>query len=163
MNAVPKLQTPVEAPSLSPTAAVTRAAMSTAARVSVWSVYALLWLTGALWLLVHLAFPGHNEFGVLPNPWEPWLMRLHGLVAVGGVFSLGWITAAHIPARWSRGVQRVSGLWLAGLTLVLVVSGYALYYTTGGVHDGAAVLHQWLGLAAIFAGFAHGRRWRSAR
>ena len=60
-------------------------------------------------------------------------MRAHGVLAVGAVFLLGWLAAEHIPAGWSRALRRASGLWLAGCTLILVVSGYALYYSTGGL------------------------------
>jgi hypothetical protein len=115
----------------------------------------LLWLTGACWLLVHLAFPGHNEFGPLPNPLEAPLMRLHGVIAVVVVFLFGWVSASHIGARWSALTNRRSGLWLLGITIVLLVSGYALYYTTGALHDGAAQLHRWLGVAALAVALSH--------
>ena len=46
---------------------------------------------------------------------------------------------------------------------MLVVSGYALYYTTGPGHEGAAVLHEGLGVLAIVAAVAHWRRIRLAR
>ena len=49
-------------------------------------VCALLWLSGALWLLLDWVFPQRNEFGLLPNPWEAPLLRVHGLVAVAAVF-----------------------------------------------------------------------------
>ena len=141
----------------------TRRPMSPGMRTAILSVGGALWLTGAAWLLVHFAFAQHNEFGSLPNPAEPWLMRLHGILAVAGVFLLGWITAAHIPATWRAALSRVSGLWLAACALVLVLSGYALYYSTGAAHEGAGALHEWLGVAALFAGLAHWTRVRAQR
>ena len=140
-----------------------RVRMPRVLRTMVFGVSALLWLSGALWLLVHFAFPQHNEFGPLPHPWEPGLMRAHGILAVAAVFLLGWLAAEHIPAGWSRALRRASGLWLAGCTLVLVVSGYALYYSTGGLHEGAAAVHEWLGIAALVAALAHWLRSRAAR
>jgi hypothetical protein len=137
--------------------------MPAAMRTFIITVSALLWLSGAAWLLAHYAFPQHNEFGALPNPSEPWLMRLHGILAVAGVFLLGWATAAHIPATWRAALSRVSGLWLAGCALVLVLSGYALYYSTGALHEGAGAVHEWLGVAALFAGAAHWTRVRARR
>jgi hypothetical protein len=80
-----------------------RVRMPRVLRTMVFGVSALLWLSGALWLLVHFAFPQRNEFGPLPNPWEPGLLRAHGILAVGAVFLLGWLAAEHIPAGWSRG------------------------------------------------------------
>jgi len=115
----------------------------------------VLWLTGAAWLIAHFAFPGHNEFGPLPNPWEAPLMRLHGVIAVGVVFLFGWASASHISARWSAASNRKSGLWLLAITLVLLFTGYALYYTSGALHDGAAQLHRWLGVAALAVALSH--------
>ena len=58
-------------------------------------------------------------------------------------------------------MNRPSGLWLLGLASVLVLSGYALYYTTGRLQAGAALVHEWLGLVAIIAALAHWRRIRA--
>ena len=143
--------------------AARRAPMTRAMRATILSVCALLWLSGALWLLLHELFPAHNEFGTLPNAWEAPLMRLHGLIAVAAVFLFGWVGAGHILARWSAAANRLSGLWLMSFAIVLVLSGYALYYTTGGFHAGAAGVHEWLGLFAIVAALAHWLRIRAAR
>jgi hypothetical protein len=137
--------------------------MSRGLRASVLGVCALLWLSGALWMLVHHLFPGHNEFGPLPNPYEAPLMRLHGLTGIAAVFLFGWLAGSHMLARWSVWADRPSGLLLLGCALVLVASGYALYYTTGAFHDAAGVLHQWLGLAALGVALAHWLGVRAAR
>ncbi len=138
-----------------------RLPMSPRTRALVLIVCALLWLSGALWLLAHYVYPEHNEFGVLPNRFEAPLMRLHGMIAVAGVFLFGWIGAGHVRARWSAALNRASGLWLLGCAVVLVVSGYALYYTTGTFHDSAGLVHQGLGLVAIVAALVHWRRIRA--
>ena len=39
--------------------------------------------------------------------------------------------------------------------MVLVLSGYALYYTTEGFHDVAATVHEVLGVVAIVFALAH--------
>jgi succinate dehydrogenase hydrophobic anchor subunit len=137
--------------------------MSRRMRSTILVVCGLLWLSGALWLLAHFAFPARNEFGPLPNAWESPLMRAHGLIAVAAVFLFGWVGAGHILARWSAAANRISGLWLLGCALVLVVSGYALYYTTGALQEGAAAVHEWLGLVAIFAALTHWLRVRAGR
>ncbi len=143
------------------TRAALRAPMSRALRSLLLGVCALLWLSGALWLLLEWVFPQRNEFGPLPNPWEAPLLRVHGLVAVAAVFLFGWVAAGHIRVRWWQGMNRPSGLWLLGLASVLVLSGYALYYTTARLHAGAALVHEWLGLVAIIAALAHWRRIRA--
>src|SRR5512135_3477915 len=103
--------------------AALRVPMSRALRSTLLCVCALLWLSGALWLLLEWVFPQTNEFGRLPNPWQAPLMRVHGLVAVLAVFLFGWVAGGHIRVRWRQGVNRASGLWLLGLASVLVVSG----------------------------------------
>jgi len=140
-----------------------RARMPRALRVSVYALCALLWVSGVAWLVLHLAFASHNEFGTLPNRWEAPLMRVHGLLAVLGVFLLGWLMAAHVGARWAAYRNRPSGIALLATAFVLVASGYALYYSTGGFHEGAARVHEWLGALAILAGFAHWWRQRAVR
>jgi len=82
---------------------------------------------------------------------------------VAGVFLLGWLAAAHVGARWSAYRNRKSGIALLATAVLLVASGYALYYSTGAFHEGAARVHEWLGALAILAAFAHWWRQRAAR
>jgi hypothetical protein len=134
--------------------------MSPGLRRAILAVCALLWLSGCLWLVLHIGFPQAGEFGALPNPWEPAVLRVHGAIAVVGVFLLGWVAAGHLPARWSAAYNRGSGLLLGASALLLVVSGYALYYSTGALHVSAARIHELLGVASLAAALAHW--WRSA-
>ena len=138
-----------------------RATLPRPLRGLIYAVGALLWLSGAAWLVLHYVFPQASAFGPLPNPWEAPLMRAHGLVAVCGVFLIGWMTAAHVTARWSSDRNRRSGLTLGLTALLLVFSGYALYYTTGTPHDGAGLLHEVIGVLAPAAALAHWWRNRS--
>jgi hypothetical protein len=135
--------------------------MSTPLRLTLYLGAAILWLTGALWLVLHWFYAPRSAFGPLPHPWEPPLMRVHGLVAVGVVFLLGVITTAHIAERWAGERRRRSGIVLAALAVVLVLSGYALYYTTDTAHGVASFVHEVLGLAAL--GFALGHWLRAGR
>jgi hypothetical protein len=139
--------------------AAVRGSLPRPLRVALYSIGALLWLSGALWLLLHYLLPQSTPFGPLPNPWEAPLMRVHGLVAVGGVFLIGWMTAAHVATRWTSDRKRRSGLALGSAALLLVCSGYALYYSTGAPYDAAALAHEVVGAFAPLAAFAHW--WRS--
>ncbi len=140
-------------------ATAARSALPRAVRAAVYAIGALLWLSGAVWLLLHHAFRQASAFGPLPNPAEAPLMRIHGLLAVGGVFLIGWMSAAHVSARWSSERNRRSGLALGVTALLLVLSGYALYYTVGAPHDAAAYAHETVGLLSPVAALAH--RWRN--
>ena len=134
--------------------------MTRALRTAILAACALLWLSGALWLVLHLAFAQATPFGPVPNRWEPQLMRLHGVLAVGGVFLFGWITADHTLERWGSARNRLSGLTLAASAVLLVASGYALYYSVGPAHEVAALTHRWLGVLSILAALSHWRRIR---
>ena len=146
-----------------PTGQGARIRMSAALRAALFTSFGLLWLSGALWLGVHLAFEQPTPFGPLPNPWEPVLLKVHGLVAVAGVFLLGWVTADHLSVRRREGRNYRSGLVLAGAAALLVLSGCGLYYTTGTVHEVAARTHEFLGVGSIAAALAHWWRNRPPR
>lgn len=129
-------------------------------RAALYVVFGGLWATGCFWLILHEFFARTGELGPIQHPWEPAILRLHGWVAVAGVFLLGWVAARHVSDRWPQTIKRPSGLAVAGVALVLALSGYALYYTTDTLHDGAAVAHEVLGAAAILFAFVHWRRYR---
>jgi hypothetical protein len=134
--------------------------MSRQLRAAIFATFAALWLSGVLWLVLHLAWAEQTAFGPAPNPWEAPALRIHGWLAVGGVFLLGWLGREHISERWTGPVQRISGYSLSAAALVLVLSGYALYYTTDHLHDLAAIAHELLGAAAIVLALAHWQRRR---
>jgi hypothetical protein len=136
--------------------------MAPGLRATVMGVCAVLWFSGVAWLVLHLGFEPRNEFGPLPHPWEATLMRLHGVLAVAAVFLLGWLGAGHVVQRWRRARNRRSGWALLGCAGLLVISGYALYYTVGPVHSGSAWIHEWLGAAAIVIALTHWLRIRRA-
>ena len=140
-----------------------RVRMSPRLRAALISCGALLWFSGALWLVLHFGFAQQTPFGPLPNPWEPTLMRVHGACAVGAMFLLGWIGASHVSEGWTRGRLRPSGFVLAGSAALLVITGYALYYTTGSLHDVAARTHEWVGALSILMALVHWRRLRISR
>lgn len=138
-----------------PTGQGARVRMSAALRTAVFTTCALLWLSGAVWLVVHLTLEQPTPFGPLPSPWEPVLLKVHGLLAVVGVFLLGWITTDHLSERRNQRRNYRSGVLLAGTAALLVLSGYALYYTTGTVHEVAARTHEFLGAGSLLVALAH--------
>jgi hypothetical protein len=120
------------------------------------AAWALL-LTGLAWFPVHYLWGAGA--GELPSPAEPWLMRVHGLGVLVGLFALGVAAADHVPRGWRMGLQRASGAALCAAWALLAASGWALSYATpeawrpwvGGAHAA-------LGAAAFAIGVAHARR-----
>lgn len=117
-----------------------------------WQLYIVgagVWLSGALWLLFHYFFVTQGEFGPTENPLTAWWLRLHGAFAFAAIWIFGLLWAAHITAAWPRRRRRASGFALAGVFLVLIVSGYLLYYVGDDtVRPVISVLHWSIGLAA---------------
>lgn len=134
--------------------------MSRGLRATVLGVSALLWLSGIVWLVLHLRFEQSSDFGRLPHPWEAGLMKIHGIVAVAAVFLLGWLGSGHVFKRCRGARNRLSGWTLVACAVLLVFSGYALYYALGALHTGSAWVHEWLGAATVFVALAHWLRIR---
>ena len=101
-------------------------------RLALYVTGALLVLTGGVWLAVHYSIGAGA--GELPQPLEAWILRLHGLAAMAGLFVLGLLAAAHIPQGWRLSHrrrwagQRRSGVLLCVGGGLLAASGYLLFY-----------------------------------
>jgi hypothetical protein len=134
--------------------------MSFGLRLAVIVAFGALWVTGCYWLVLHYFFAQRSDFGVLENPWSPTILRVHGWIAVSGVFLLGWVTARHVSDRWPQMIKRLSGISMASVAAILGLTGYALYYTTDRVHDAAGVAHEVIGVAALLFALTHWRRYK---
>jgi hypothetical protein len=130
--------------------------MSRPLRAATLVICALLWLSGALWMILHYLYPGSTDFGPAPNRWEPLTIRLHGVLAIATIFLLGWITSRHITHTWYQHRNRISGIALSGACAILVISGYALYYLVDDqARYAVAILHEILGASAITFALVH--------
>ena len=126
-----------------------------------WLVYGLagaLWITGCVWLVLHLYFQTPTEFGAEPHVWEPPLMLVHGLIAVPALYLLGWISARHALDGWRMGRRRPSGGAMLGVLGVLAVSGFGLFFATGDfVRSAIALVHEVIGVACVGVIVVHTR------
>ena len=115
-----------------------------------------VWVTGVLWLLLHHFFMQSGEFGMAPNPVEPWSLRVHAAFAFGTIWLLGLLSAVHIQKGWNSRRKRYSGVALVSIFVVLILSGYLLYYV--GEERTRALLsaiHWLIGIVAPLAYVAH--------
>ena len=115
---------------------------------SLYAGFALLWLSGVLWLAFHYFLRLEGEFGPEPNPLEAWWLRLHGLMAMAALVLAGSLAPNHIRLAWDRRRNHRSGLPMLALTVWLAATGYALYYFS--TDDNAA----WLPMLHWIAGLA---------
>jgi hypothetical protein len=122
--------------------------LSWGVKLSVYVVSAGVWLTGAVWVLLHFAFETQNEFGPSPHPLEFWSLVAHGAFAFASLWLFGLLWGVHVLAGWHTLRRRWSGGILFALFGWLVLSGYLLYYVgEESVREATAVLHWGLGLA----------------
>jgi len=110
--------------------------------------FALLWLSGTLWLTFHYFLRTEGEFGPEPHPLEAWWLRLHGLMVMAALALAGSLAPNHIRLAWNRRSNHHSGLPMLALTVWLAATGYALYYFSSD--DNAA----WLPLLHWIPGLA---------
>ena len=97
----------------------------------IYAVGAVLFLSGAGWLVAHYFFPAASEFGEARNASEPWWLRAHGAAAMAFLIVFGSLFPAHIVPAWRRLKNRRSGMMMIALVSVLILTGYCLYYLGG--------------------------------
>lgn len=114
------------------------------------------WLSGMLWLLFHHFLMRNGEFGLTPNPLEPWWLRLHAAFAFAAMWLFGLLWGIHITRGWPHKRHRNSGALLVGCFIWLIVTGFLLYYA-GSDHARSIVsqLHWVLGAFAPLALLTH--------
>jgi hypothetical protein len=117
-----------------------------------------LWLSGAAWMGLHYFLERPGEFGLQPHPLEQLLIFCHGILGLATVFLLGWLGSSHITSTWRRTGLRPSGVLMSCGSVLLIISGYALYYLSNDRwRYASATLHELLGLAIIAVALVHYR------
>ena len=105
--------------------------LSTGHRKWIYWSGAALFVTGALWLLFHYFLRQHGEFGETGHPLEAWWLRLHGACAMLFLVVLGSLLPIHVRRGWHQRRNLLAGGVVSAVALLLIASGYALYYYGG--------------------------------
>ncbi len=115
---------------------------------TLYGVFALLWLSGLLWLIFHHFMRLNGEFGSTAHPLEIWWLRLHGLMGFAMLLLIGSILPVHARSAWRLNKNRRSGLGMKLLFGWLALTGYCLYYFISETNEAwLPVLHWSVGLA----------------
>lgn len=121
----------------------------------------VLALTGAGWLLCHYWL---REPGPAPHPLEVWWLRAHGAAMIGFLIVFGTLLPGHVVRGWRHGMNRNSGIPVVTAAVVLMLTGYGLYYVVDDDLRGwVSIVHWAVGLAAVGAVTVHAMLGKQAR
>lgn len=156
-NATRSARAEVVAVSARPNFATPTVRLGTARRRLLYGLVTALTLTGAVWMIVHFTQPED----AMPNAVEPWMMRIHGGAAMLFLFFAGTMLYGHMLGAWQRRRNRLSGGIASAVFVVLVLTGYGLYYFGGDqLRNVTEWLHWSIGLGAPLVVWWHIRRGR---
>jgi len=118
-------------------------------RRAVYLSTALLLASGAAWLILRYFLRPVGAFGELPHPLEAWSMTLHGGAAMLMLFFLGSLLNAHVRRAVKSGRNLVTGWGMVAVMLLLIATGFGLYYIAGdGDRASWSAVHWIVGLSA---------------
>ena len=133
-----------------------RAYLPGSQRIALYAVGLGLWLSGALWLLLHQLDHGPDAVGVTRHPLEPWTLAVHGAFAVAGTWIFGLLWGVHVGQGWAMNERRRSGVALVIVVVCLMLSGYLLYYVgSERLRALTSIFHWTAGLALPLAFASH--------
>ena len=122
-------------------------------------IFAMLWLSGALWLISEWLKPA--DLGPVRTPLQTLSMKIHGAGMLGYLAMLGTLWT-HVRRGFALRVNRLSGTIMIAVNAALIFSGWILYYVTSDAwREWSSLLHWSMGLAAILLLSGHvllGRR-----
>jgi hypothetical protein len=134
--------------------------LSPAFRYAVYATFAILFLSGAVWLVADSLKDGAN--GELWQQVAAMLLMTHGGSAMITLLMLGALIPVHMRFGWRAGKNLTTGIAMATVTAILVVTAFCLYYFgVEGTRAVAGDVHTWLGVASPVLLVAHiwwGRR-----
>ena len=130
--------------------------MPRAQRAAVYLIVGVLWISGCAWLWLDQFAAQRGPFGNTPHPLEPPLLLAHGVAAVASLYLFGWIGARHALRWWVGGRRRLSGASLACVLVVLILTGFALFFLTSDAWQRySAGAHDVLGIAVTVFAIQH--------
>lgn len=123
-----------------------------------------VWTTGVLYWTFDKYMLRHTDIGLSENPLQVWWLRAHAAAATAAVWLFGYMSAIHMQRNWRVGARRNSGALFVATLLLLMLSGYLIYYVEAERSLALLTqLHWVVGLCAPLAFLLHrGMRRRQA-
>ncbi len=113
-------------------------------RWAVYTVFVLLFVSGAAWLLADQFKDSTN--GELWQAAGANLLMVHGGAAMATLLLLGALFPLHMQRAWRAHKNRMTGIAMVTLNTILVVTSFGLYYL------GSEMLRPWISDAHIAVG-----------
>jgi len=118
-------------------------------RLFCFTTFFALFISGLVWLI----FNFYLEYDTPLRFLNMWNLKLHGLAAFGFLIMFGMLISTHISFNWRvRKNRRISGIILTTIFVILIISGYCLYYLGGELSRTIASYTHWI-LGIISFGF----------
>jgi len=112
-----------------------------------YSVFGILWSSGALWLLIE--WFKDPELGAARTPLQTFSMKIHGAVMLIYIAMLGTLMI-HMRRGFALRANRLSGSFVIGLNAILTLTGWLLYYIADDTaRQWSSVTHWVLGLVIL--------------
>lgn len=120
--------------------------LTTARQAAIWSSIAVLVATGAVWLYAEYLYAPAGD-GLAPYELKHYAMLVHAAFALLFTWLFGTLAHHHMQAAWQQSRNRTTGALMTATVMVLVASGYGLWYFSG------ETLRQWTEIAHWVSGF----------
>jgi hypothetical protein len=127
-------------------------------RWAVWSTSVATLVTGVIYLWMKYLLASDDPLAVVNHPWQPYILKLHILVAPLLVFSIGMVALRHVwrHLRGKTSSGRRSGLITLTVLGPMIMSGYFIQSITHqGWLEAMAIAHIATGLVFGLGLLAH--------
>lgn len=131
-------------------------AISKPLRGAFYGSFAMLLVSGVVWIYSYFFLSQHTDYGTIPSSYEAWSMQVHGAAVPVFLVIFGWFFPTHITRAYRARKNAASGIVLLSSMLWLILTGYLLYYCG---HEGArkfsSLTHSIIGIGVVFVLVLH--------
>lgn len=125
-------------------------------RYSIYGIFLLAWGSGLMFFVLKTWFVMEGDFGPIKHAWQYPSLQIHGAAAFLMMITYGFLLGTHVYHAWKVKPLRIFGLLLMALPILLMISGYALYYIAEDIaRDLVGYFHLAIGFSLPFVLIGH--------